>query len=669
MIIKGHGISSTSNISKFNDYLFKNEKNEEINKLQGSEEDIKNMFSDAKNAEHKNGCRHFMFSSKEELSQEQALKIAHDISKEYGQDPKKSVIINHTKTRTTSDSDKNHYHIILPNTDESTGKSYDFSFSKKRNEKLSRLAELENGHNLVKGRHNVAVFHQLLKEGKTEQAQKMQHLTEGDLPNSKYTSKGLEKGRKQGINKAQEAQNIKTLYSQSDSLKAFQAGLSEAGYELKPGNKPQTYIIEKNGILVGSANRLLSMKKEEFAEKYNKENLNNDTANTAEKANNAGSNIQTRKDSEQQHKPDNRLTDAGNGRITDTADIRPTSANSTATRNTDKIKPANRQYIAQTVAKTRINAGLGITTTSVDSDDKTATGAGIKAGNTVIQEFKKLQQIEEDIKKIFENLQKSHSFNRLSIKQKIAMKHVNDEIKKSYKTLKERPKVKSVRDIQKDLENKPLTEYIKSKKEKEQCEGNIKSLENKKYGFLGFLKKTYRDDKKTLKELQKKLPELSKNETDKNYEVGIKKRISYDEARSEQDKQIKKRDDYDKKNNIENVQKQLPILQNIKSDISINNSGMIDKINNGGLCSLIRDELEKINQQQEKQRIEREQKEKLEQNKKIQKSNPAAFKPRWQTQNPQPPGVLPGGYVAEQAPWGCASPDYGEQAHRSPTEA
>ncbi|MBS0980819.1 relaxase/mobilization nuclease domain-containing protein [Acetobacter thailandicus] len=268
MIIKGHSISSSSNISKFNAYLLENEKNEEINTLQGNEQYIKNMFEDAQNAQHKHACKHFMFSSKEELTREQALKIAHSISEEYGQDPKKSVIINHTKKRNTEDSDKNHYHVILPNTDENTGKAYDFSFSHKRNEKLSRLAELENGFNLVQGRHNKAVFHQLLKEGKTEQAEAIKHLTDGDLPNSSYTSKGLQKARKSGLDKPKETQAVKDIWKACDSLKAFQNGLNEQGYELKPGTKPGVYIVEKNGLLVGSANRIIGMKKEEFQKKY-----------------------------------------------------------------------------------------------------------------------------------------------------------------------------------------------------------------------------------------------------------------------------------------------------------------------------------------------------------------------------------------------------------------
>lgn len=269
MIIKGHGISSSSNISKFNSYLFDNEKNEEIHALQGSKEDIKNMFADANNL--KNGCYHFIMSSKETLTKEQALKVCSDISKEYGQNPKDAVIINHQKQRNTNDSDNNHYHIILQSADTKTGKAIDYSFSKKRNEKISRLAELELGQNLIKGRHNTAVFHQLLKEGKKEQAEQMKHLTQGDLPNSSYTSKGLEKCRRLGLDKAQETQAVKDIWKACDSLKAFKNGLSEQGYELKPGEKPGIYIIEKNGLLVGSANRLTNMKKEEFQEKYKKE--------------------------------------------------------------------------------------------------------------------------------------------------------------------------------------------------------------------------------------------------------------------------------------------------------------------------------------------------------------------------------------------------------------
>lgn len=201
MIIKGHGIGSSSDVKKFTDYLFTHEKNEQINVLNGSPENIKDMFRDAHGAGLKYGCQHFIMSSKEQMTQEQALSIIKgQICKEYNQDFDNLVIVNHTKQRNTYDSDKNHYHIILPHCDPLTGRAIDLKNSKRRNEKISRLAELELGFNLVKGRHNKAVFNQLQKEGLHIQAEAIKPLMEGDLPTSSYSKRTHQKAEKKGLN-------------------------------------------------------------------------------------------------------------------------------------------------------------------------------------------------------------------------------------------------------------------------------------------------------------------------------------------------------------------------------------------------------------------------------------------------------------------------------------
>lgn len=201
MIIKVNGISSSSDIKKFTDYLFTHEKNEQINILNGSPDAIRSMFHDANNSNLKYGCQHFIMSSKEQMTQEQALQIIKGlICKEYNQDFNNLAIVNHTKERASYDSDKNHYHIILPHADPLTGKAIDLKNSKRRNEKISRLAELELGYDLVKGRHNKAVFFQLEKEGHQEQAQAIKGLMDGDLPQSAYGKKAHQKAEKKGLN-------------------------------------------------------------------------------------------------------------------------------------------------------------------------------------------------------------------------------------------------------------------------------------------------------------------------------------------------------------------------------------------------------------------------------------------------------------------------------------
>ncbi|MBE7729843.1 relaxase/mobilization nuclease domain-containing protein [Komagataeibacter sp. FXV3] len=351
MIIKGHGIGSSSDIKKFTDYLFTHEKNEQINILNGSPDAIRSMFRDAHGAGLKYGCQHFIMSSKEQMTQEQALSIIKgQICKEYNQDYDNLVIVNHTKQRNTHDSDKNHYHIILPHCDPVTGKAINLKNSKRRNEKISRLAEIELGHALVKGRHNTAVFRQLIKEGRQEQAQAIKPLMEGDLPQSAYSKKTQQKAEKQGLNIGEAKAHIKTTYQHSDSLSVFLKNLEGQGYTFKAGDKADTYIIEKDKILIGSANRLIGIKKPEFQKLYNQhlqQEIKENDRTTAENKH-SNRNIQTSPEISQKHEPDNRViardTSRG-GNVTLGADTGTTEHDSTAT-------DANHN---DTIASTEIN--------------------------------------------------------------------------------------------------------------------------------------------------------------------------------------------------------------------------------------------------------------------------------------------------------------------------
>ena len=351
MIIKGHGINSSSDIKKFTDYLFVNEKNEQINVLNGSPENIKSMFQDARGSNLKYGCQHFIMSSKEEMSREQATNIIKGlICKEYNQDYDNLVIVNHQKQRNTYDSDKNHYHIILPHCDPITGKAINLKNSKRRNEKISRLAELELGHKLVKGRHNTAVFRQLIKEGHQEQAQAIQHLTEGDLPQSAYGKRTQQRAEKKGLNIGEAKAHIKATYTHSANLGAFLKNIESQGYTFKKGDKADTYIIEKNNILIGSANRLIGIKKDEFKKLYNQhiQEKENDRTTAESKNHDTTSNIQSSPEISQKYEPDNR--------IIDTRDTRGTITLGTNTRGIERHITATDANHNDTIASIENNA-------------------------------------------------------------------------------------------------------------------------------------------------------------------------------------------------------------------------------------------------------------------------------------------------------------------------
>ncbi|MCP1270626.1 relaxase/mobilization nuclease domain-containing protein [Acetobacter cerevisiae] len=270
MIIKGGHILTTSGHNDTASHIFEGPKNEQIIALQGTPTDMAGMVRDATEAGHKYGFHHFKIASKEAMTREQALEIIKgSLCPEYQQDMRNLVVVEHVKPRAGNQGHNTHYHIIMPHTDPVTGKALNVRNSYKRNEKISRLAELQLGHELVKGRHNKAVFFQLEKEGKTAEAKAIESITKGDLPDASFSTNTQRKAERAGVNVADEKQRISDMWKQSDSMKAFASAVSDAGLSLKEGDKKDTYIIEKDGVFVGSANRLTKTKKGDFARLYN----------------------------------------------------------------------------------------------------------------------------------------------------------------------------------------------------------------------------------------------------------------------------------------------------------------------------------------------------------------------------------------------------------------
>ncbi|CAI9122020.1 relaxase/mobilization nuclease domain-containing protein [Brytella acorum] len=274
MIIKGGPILSKNGHADTADHIFNGPKNERITALQGNPFIMQDMVFDAQNAGFKYGFHHFKISPDKEISRDEARKDFEEIAQEYGFNLDDAVIVEHQKPRSKKDNSAIHWHLIAPHYNRNTRRALDCRNSYKRNEKLSRLSEIRTGQTIIQGRHNKAVFFALQKEGKTAEAQTIQHLAEGELPSASFSVSQQRKAERKGINLPQEKATIENIWKASDGLKAFVSGLESEGFTLKVGTKKDTYIIEKNGTLIGSANRLLKMKKGDFATQYEKE-INN----------------------------------------------------------------------------------------------------------------------------------------------------------------------------------------------------------------------------------------------------------------------------------------------------------------------------------------------------------------------------------------------------------
>ncbi|GBQ52319.1 hypothetical protein AA15973_2739 [Komagataeibacter sucrofermentans DSM 15973] len=250
-------------------HIFSGPANEQITPLQGCPETMEDMMQDAHNAGLKYGFHHFKISPDKEISREQAQEDFKAISKEYGFELNDCVIVEHRKKRATASNSPIHWHLIAPHLNPQTGKALNMRNNYKRNEKLSRLSEIRTGQKILTGKHNKAVFKQLLDEGKTAQAKAIQHTTSAPLPHASYGEETRRIAERQGLSLPDEKARISAIWKQCDGIKAFISALNENGFLLKKGIKKDTFIIERDGVLVGSASRLLKIKKQDFAKMFN----------------------------------------------------------------------------------------------------------------------------------------------------------------------------------------------------------------------------------------------------------------------------------------------------------------------------------------------------------------------------------------------------------------
>ncbi|MEJ5154548.1 hypothetical protein WH240_04970 [Gluconobacter wancherniae] len=267
MKTSAQGISSTCR------HVFHGSDNEKITVLQGSEFDVKAELGRAKAVGSQYAVRHIKVSSYEDMADEQLFKLVKKYAREFKADPSKATIVRHDKARADGKASSHHYHIYFPEVLQN-GKIMDSSFSKIREEKIARIAEIDFGHKPVVGKHNASVIKDLEKSGQKYYAdiitQNTPSLDPKDAPDSSYSDKQFRRAKISGVALNEVRQTLKELRINSESFGQMIEGLDAHNLEIRQGDKANTYIIvsHENGNVLGSANRLFNMKKADFNQQY-----------------------------------------------------------------------------------------------------------------------------------------------------------------------------------------------------------------------------------------------------------------------------------------------------------------------------------------------------------------------------------------------------------------
>ncbi|MCX2562230.1 hypothetical protein OQ252_12615 [Acetobacter farinalis] len=269
MIVKSARMkTSASGMSSTCRHVFHGSDNEAIEVLQGSEFDVKSELGRARAVGSKYAVRHIKISSYEDMTDEQLIELVKNYAREFKADASKTTIVKHTKQRADGKASNHHYHVYFPEV-LSNGRIMDSSFSKIREEKIARIAEIDFHHAPVIGKHNNSVIKDLEKSGRSYYADIIRKNTPSldpkNAPDACYSDKQFRRAKIGGIQLNEVRQSLKDLRISSESFSQLYEQMLDVGLDIKKGDKANTYIIvnSENQVL-GSANRLFGMKKQDF---------------------------------------------------------------------------------------------------------------------------------------------------------------------------------------------------------------------------------------------------------------------------------------------------------------------------------------------------------------------------------------------------------------------
>ena len=264
MIIKSKPISASSgSFAIFNHLAQKIDDNEYIDVLEGSRQNIDNCVTDAKGMNRTNSVIHFILSSDEAITREQALKCTTMLGNEFEFSSDDIMLMaEHGKERHNGTSDNKHWHFLVRANNPETEKTLNLSNAYKRQELVARTFEIENNLKLTQGRHNKYVYHNIDEKYKDLIAP----LCEGDLPNSFTHDKTAQQAKREGRDLFSLKDEAKHIFNESSCWNDFKDKIQARGWTIENGTKKPDVLILNNekGKLIGSVSRVLGLKKDEL---------------------------------------------------------------------------------------------------------------------------------------------------------------------------------------------------------------------------------------------------------------------------------------------------------------------------------------------------------------------------------------------------------------------
>lgn len=277
MILGGSRIATVSGHQAVANHVLRGRENQEIHLLQGSELDLADMVSDARDHRAKYSIRHLHLDPDEPLTREQMFEVLRMTAAEFGFEASTVVVVEHCKPRAKFGYD-HHWHWLIPEVNPVSGRVMDAHNDYLRREKLARLAEALFGHGHVLGRFNKAVTAALRKEGYEKIADGIEELglTIDPRPREAYSRDAHHAAKRNGIHLPKVCVALSEAWPLAmRNPRGFEKALREMTprLELRPGDKAAVWLVDAYDIPdgptgpvpLGALDRLLRVKRREVA--------------------------------------------------------------------------------------------------------------------------------------------------------------------------------------------------------------------------------------------------------------------------------------------------------------------------------------------------------------------------------------------------------------------
>jgi hypothetical protein len=158
VIIKGERVTSSRSATPLLRHLLHGEKNDRVTLVQGTEEDVRAAFADARDASKKFALRHFIISPASKTTRAEAMMILGLLARDFAFDPATAIVFEHNSPRAVATAFGTHWHCLVPEIDAATGRVMDSRYNFLRHEKIAILAahRLGRTHEFVRSPHEEA---------------------------------------------------------------------------------------------------------------------------------------------------------------------------------------------------------------------------------------------------------------------------------------------------------------------------------------------------------------------------------------------------------------------------------------------------------------------------------------------------------------------------------